>query len=77
MTINTKDIEALVDEQCSSIHPIELNRLLKKLDHEDLHVLKDMLEECYEFGKTDAEKVNDRYEEGYSDGYNAGLSEGE
>ena len=78
MTINTKDIEALVDEHCSSIHPMELDRILKKLDHEDLHVLRDMLEEVYESGSADGNYRTDmlfqgHYDKGYDDGYAMGC----
>ena len=50
MTTTTKDITDLVDLRCSSIHFLELDRLLKKLDNEDLDVLYNMLEETYEDG---------------------------
>lgn len=50
MTTNTKDITELVDLHCSSIRFTELDRLLKKLDHEDLDVLRAMLEETYDAG---------------------------
>lgn len=50
MTTNTKDITELVDSHCSSIRFTELDRLLKKLDHEDLDVLRAMLEETYDAG---------------------------
>lgn len=80
MTINTKDIEALVEEHCSSIHFMELDRLLKKLDNEDLHVLKDMLEETYEPRKTLAaaylkDLQDEYYDKGYSDGYDTGRKD--
>lgn len=79
MTTNTKDIEALVDEHCSSIHPMELDRLLRKLDHEDLHVLKDMLEESYDAGNIDSNyivemMVKEHYDKGYEDGWSDGFS---
>ena len=50
MTTTTKDITDMVDLRCSSIHSLELDRLLKKLDNEDLDVLYNMLEETYEDG---------------------------
>lgn len=80
MTINTKDIEALVDEHCSSIHPMELDRLLKKLDHEDLDVLRAMLEEVYDPREALADaylkdQQDEYYDKGYKDGYETALSE--
>ena len=50
MTTTIKDITDLVNLRCSSIHFLELDRLLKKLDNEDLDVLYAMLEETYEAG---------------------------
>lgn len=80
MTINTKDITELVDQYCSSIRFTELDRLLKKLDHEDLHVLKDMLGEIYEPREALADaylkdQQDEYYDKGYKDGYETALSE--
>ena len=50
MTTTTEDITDLVNLHCPSIHFLELDRLLKKLDNEDLDVLYNMLEETYEDG---------------------------
>lgn len=76
MTINTKDIEALVEQHCSSIHFMELGRLLKKLDNEDLHVLKDMLEEAYDSGAVVSDKALEmKYQSGYNRGYEDGVGE--
>ena len=54
MTITSKDITDLVDLRCSSIHFLELDRLLQKLDNEDLDVLYDILEETYEAGEEES-----------------------
>ena len=62
MTTAYKDITDLVNLRCSSIHFLELDTLLKKLDNEDLDVLYAMLEETYE------------YDKGYADGYDDGYS---
>lgn len=74
MTTSINDILCFVGENCSSVHFIELDRLLKKLDHEDLDVLRSMLEEAYKSGELDAD---DRYDEGYSDGYDSGYADNE
>lgn len=71
MTTSINDILYLVGENCSSVHFIELDRLLKKLDHEDLDVIRAMLEESYKSGELNAD---DRYDEGYEDGFSDGLS---
>ena len=79
MTTNTKDIESLVDLHCSSIRFTELDRLLKKLDHEDLDVLRAMLEEVYDASNSEAcyrveQRCEEHYNKGYSDGYSDGFS---
>lgn len=74
MTASTEDIKCFVDDFCQSVHFMGVNRLLKKLDHEDLDVLRAMLEEVYESGKTDG--TDDRYDEGFEDGYDKGLRDG-
>lgn len=53
MTTTTEDIIDLVNLRCSSIHFLELDTLLQKLDNEDLDVLYNMLEETYEDGEGD------------------------
>lgn len=70
MTTSTKDIEALVDQYCSSVHFTELDRLLEKLDHEDLDVLRAMLKDSYKSGKFDEDERS--YKKGWTSGYNYG-----
>lgn len=79
MTKTTKDIIDLVDLRCPSIHFLELDRLLKKLDNEDLDVLYDMLEETYEDGEGEGlykleQRCQEQYDKGYSEGFDDGLS---
>lgn len=80
MSTNTKNITELVDQNCSSISFIELDRLLKKLDHEDLDVLRAMLEEVYDPREAIAEVFlkdmqDEYYDKGYPEGYDAAVSE--
>lgn len=70
MTTSINDILYFVGENCSSVHFIELDRLLKKLDHEDLDVLRAMLEESYKTGKLDEEELS--YKKGWTAGYDYG-----
>ena len=58
MTTTIKDITDLVDLRCSSIHFLELDRLLQKLDNEDLDILYDMLEETYEAGEGEGHEIS-------------------
>ena len=79
MTTTIKDITDLVDLRCSSIHFLELDRLLQKLDNEDLDVLYHMLEECYESGEHEGtykmeQRCQEHYNKGYDDGYDGGYS---
>ena len=79
MTTTIKDITDLVDLRCSSIHFLELDRLLQKLDNEDLDVLYDMLEEAYEDGEGEGlykleQRCQEQYDKGYADGYDDGYS---
>ena len=79
MTTTTKDITDLVDLRCSSIHFLELDRLLQKLDNEDLDILYDMLEETYEAGEDEGlykleQRCQEHYDKGYSEGFDDGLS---
>lgn len=79
MTITTNDIKDLVNLQCSSIHFLELDRLLKKLDNADLDVLYEMLKESYESGEHEGiykleQKCQEYYDKGYSEGYDDGFS---
>jgi hypothetical protein len=79
MTTTTKDIEDLVNLRCSSIHFLELDTLLKKLDNEDLDVLYHMLEETYEDGEGEGlsrleQRCQEQYDKGYADGYDDGFS---
>ena len=79
MTTASKDITDLVDLRCSSIHFLELDRLLQKLDNEDLDVLYNMLEETYEDGEGEGlstleQSCQEHYDKGYSEGFDDGLS---
>ena len=79
MTTTIKDITDLVDLRCSSIHFLELDRLLQKLDNEDLVVLYAMLEETYEAGEGEGlykleQRCQEHYDKGYSEGFDDGLS---
>ena len=81
MTTTIKDITDLVDLRCSSIHFLELDRLLQKLDNEDLDVLYDMLEETYEDGEGEGlykleQRCQEQYDKGYTDGYDDGYDKG-
>ena len=72
MTTTTKDITDLVDLRCSSIHFLELDRLLQKLDNEDLDVLYSILRhiEIVEY------ELEQEYRRGYDDGYDKGYGDG-
>ena len=79
MTATTKDITDLVNLRCSSIHFLELDTLLKKLDNEDLDVLYHMLKETYEAGEGEGlykleQRCQEHYDKGYSEGFDDGLS---
>ena len=79
MTTTIKDITDLVDLRCSSIHFLELDRLLQKLDNEDLDVLYHILEETYEAGEGEGlykleQRCQEHYGKGYSEGFDDGLS---
>jgi len=81
MTTNTKDIAELVGQYCSSISFTELDRLLKKLDYEDLDVLRATLEEVYFKGGDDLctnleMKYQTGLDRGYQDGYDDGYAVG-
>ena len=77
MTTTTKDITDLVDLRCSSIHFLELDNLLKKLDNEDLDALYHMLEETYEAGEGEGlYKLEQEYHRGYDDSYDKGYGDG-
>lgn len=58
MTATTSDIKDFVNLRCSSIHFLELDSLLKKLDNADLGVLYDMLEESYESGWQEGHEIS-------------------
>ena len=77
--MTSKDITELVNLRCSSIHFLELDRLLKKLDNEDLDVLYDILEEAFEAGESEGlykleQRCQEQYDKGYIDGYDDGFS---
>ena len=77
MTTTTEDIIDLVNLRCPSIHFLELDRFLKKLDNEDLDVLYNMLEETYEDGEGEGlYKLEQEYRRGYDDGYDKGYGDG-
>ena len=72
MTTTIKDITDLVDLRCSSIHFLELDRLLQKLDNEDLDVLYSILRHIEE----DGYELEQEYQRGYDDGYDKGYGDG-
>ena len=79
MTTTIKDITDLVDLRCSSIHFLELDRLLNKLDNTDLEVLYNILEETYEAGEGEGlykfeQRCQEHYDKGYSEGFDDGFS---
>ena len=79
MTTTTKDITDLVDLRCSSVHFLELDRLLQKLDNEDLDVLYHVLAEIYEAGEGEGlykleQRCQEHYDKGYYEGFDDGLS---
>ena len=79
MTTAINDIKDLANLRCSSIHFLELDKLLKKLDNEDLDVLYNMLEETYEAGEGEGlykleQRCQEHYDKGYSEGFDDGLS---
>ena len=79
MTTAINDIKDLANLRCSSIHFLELDTLLKKLDNEDLDVLYNMLEEVYEVGEGEGlykleQRSKEQYDKGYADGYDDGFS---
>ena len=81
MTTTINDIKDLVNLHCSSIHFLELDRLLEKLDNTDLDVLYYMLKETYEAGESEGiyrleQKCQENYDKGYADGYEDGMDEG-
>ena len=79
MTTTTKDITDMVDLRCSSIHFLEIDTLLNKLDNEDLDVLYHVLEETYEDGEGEGlykleQRCQEHYDKGYSEGFDDGFS---
>ena len=79
MTTAINDIKDLANLRCSSIHFLELDRLLQKLDNEDLDVLYHMLEETYEAGEGEGlykleQRCQEHYDKGYSEGFDDGFS---
>ena len=79
MTTTISDIKDLVNLHCSSIHFLELDRLLKKVDNTDLDLLYDMLEETYEAGEGEGlykleQRCQEHYDKGYSEGFDDGFS---
>ena len=81
MTTTTSDIKGFVNLHCSSIHFLELDSLLKKLDNTDLDVLYYMLKKTYEAGESEGiyrleKKCKEHYYKGYTDGYDDGCDHG-
>lgn len=79
MTTTTKDITDLVNLRCSSIHFLEIDTLLNKLDNEDLDILYNMLEETYEAGEGEGlykleQRCREHCDKGYSEGFDDGFS---
>ena len=79
MTTTTKDITNFLDDQGINYNPIRMLNLLGKLDHEDLDLLYDMLEECHESGEHEGDykmeqRCQEQYDRGYADGYDDGFS---
>ena len=79
MTTAINDIKDLANLRCSSIHFLELDRLLQKLDNEDLDVLYHMLEETHEAGEGEGlykleQRCQEHYDKGYSEGFDDGFS---
>jgi len=66
MTTTSKDITTLLDEKCISYRDSELQRLLEKLDYDDLSLLHYLL----------SDTVLDEYNRGYDNGYERGWQEG-
>lgn len=50
MTKCVDDVKAQVRQYCSSVHFLELDRPLSKLDNTDLELLHDLIELAYETG---------------------------
>ncbi len=78
MTTTTSDIKDFVNLHCSSVHFLELDRLLENLDNTDLDVLYYMLKETYEAGESEGiymleQKCQEHYDKGYADGYEDGY----
>ena len=78
MTTTPSDIKDFVNLHCSSIHFLELDRLLEKLDNTDLDVLYYMLKETYEAGESEGicrleQERLEYYDKGYEDGYEDGY----
>lgn len=81
MTTTNKDITNLLDEKCISYRDSELQRLLEKLDYDDLSLLHylftevDGRPEAYERGYDNGDY--DGYERGWQEGYDQALREEE
>ena len=70
MTRTIKDITILLDENCISYRDSELQRLLEKLDYDDLSLLHCLLSDTVQ------DEYDRGYDEGDDDGYNRGWQEG-
>lgn len=66
-----KEIQNIA-ENYSSIPWYVLDRILKKLDTEEIKDLAALLEEMHSL----AEQLEDKYEQGHSDGYESGYQAG-
>ena len=79
MTTAINDIKDLANLRCSSIHFLEIDTLLNKLDNEDLDVPYHILEETYEYGEGEGlykleQRCQEHYDKGYSEGFDDGFS---
>lgn len=79
MTTTSKDIMMLLNEKCISYRDSELQRLLEKLDYDDLSLLHCLLSDIAEI-VVESDELQDEYDRGYDkgddDGYDRGWQEG-
>ena len=73
MTIDKHEIKDTFQQHCS-IPPVLLDDLIYILDAEQLEVLKWIVEDAFESVMVEGEESGKlKYEEGYSDGYDAAM----
>lgn len=85
MTTTSKDITILLNEKCISYRDNELQRLLEKLDYDDLSLLHCLLSEIvvesdelqYEYDRGYDKGDDDGYDRGWQEGYDQALREAE